>query len=42
LRTGQVDPFLSFKIGLMNGREARESGLRLNASVAAGAARSAN
>jgi hypothetical protein len=30
----QIDPLLPFKIGLVNGREARESGLRLKASVA--------
>ena len=28
---GQVDPFLTFKIGPMNGRKARESGLRQKA-----------
>ena len=30
-RTCQIDPLLSFKLGLMNWREARESGLRLKA-----------
>ena len=30
-RTGQVDPLLPFKVGPMNGREARQSGLRLKA-----------
>ena len=29
--TGHIDPLLPFKIGPMNGREARESGLRLKA-----------
>jgi hypothetical protein len=33
-RLAEIDPFLPFKIGSMNGREARESGLRLKASVA--------
>jgi hypothetical protein len=33
-RTGEVDPELPFKAGLINGRKARESGLRLKASVA--------
>jgi hypothetical protein len=33
-RTGQVDPELPYEIGPVNGREARESGLRLKASVA--------
>ena len=32
-RTSQIDPLLPFKIGPMNGREARESGLRLNTDV---------
>ena len=27
-RTGQIDPLLPFEIGLVNGREAQESGLR--------------
>ncbi len=31
--TGQIDPLPIFKIGPMNGREARESGLRLKPSV---------
>jgi hypothetical protein len=30
-RTGQINPLLPFKVGLMNGREARQSGLRLKA-----------
>ena len=30
-RTHQIDPFLPFEIGRMNGRKARESGLRLKA-----------
>jgi hypothetical protein len=29
LRTGQIDPLVPFKIRPINGREARESGLRL-------------
>ena len=33
-RMAQVDPELPFKAGLINGRKARESGLRLKASVA--------
>ena len=36
-RTHQSDPLLSFEIGPMNGRKARESGLRPKASVARGA-----
>jgi hypothetical protein len=32
-RTGQVDPEPTFEVGLMNGRDARESGLRLKTSV---------
>jgi hypothetical protein len=31
LATAQLDPELPFEIGPMNGREARESGLRLKA-----------
>jgi hypothetical protein len=30
-RTGQIDPLPTFKIEFMNGRKARESGLRLKA-----------
>jgi hypothetical protein len=30
----KIDPLLPFRIGPMNGREARESGLRPKASVA--------
>jgi hypothetical protein len=33
-RTAQFDPELPFKAGLINGQKARESGLRLKASVA--------
>jgi len=32
----QIDPELPFKIGPMDGREARESGLRLKAWIAPG------
>jgi hypothetical protein len=32
-RTGEFDPEPTFEVGLMNGRDARESGLRLKASV---------
>ena len=33
-QTAGIDPLLLFKVDPMNGREARESGLRLNASIA--------
>ena len=32
----EFDPELPFKVGTMNGREARESGLRLTAQIAPG------
>jgi hypothetical protein len=36
-RTGQIDPELPFKIGRGNGREARQSGLSVDASCAGAA-----